>query len=430
MCYWFEKARALIEQGVTRCAGLVATNSIRKNTNLPVMRRIAATTRIFAAWPEQQWKLDGAAVDVSLVCFGENGGAPARLDGEEADQIIPDLTTGLNLTLAGPLRENRNSAFLGIQKSGPFDVPGDIARDWMVEPVNPNGCGNLEVLKPYWNGDDLTGRPGDMWLIDLPLRLSEAETALFASPFRHLSTTKDDEGRTVQQLRQALGERAGPRWWEPHWPRPEMRSRIEKLTRYIVTPEYAQYRTFVWLSYPVLPDKNLIVIPREDDLMFGLLQNRFQASWALRKGGDLEDRPRYTHTTTFATFPFPERMTPDVDAEQARTRPVAGAIEVAARRLNEFREAWLNPSDLVQRVPEVVPGFPDRIVPVSPKAAAILKKRTLTNLYNERPAWLDNAHRELDAAVAAAYGWHADISEEDALARLLELNRERAAAGP
>jgi type II restriction/modification system DNA methylase subunit YeeA len=107
----------------------------------------------------------------------------------------------------------------------------------------------------------------------------------------------------------------------------------------------------------------------------------------------------------------------------------AVAIAEAARRLNEFREAWLNPPDLVERVPEVVPGYPDRIVPLSPKAAAILKKRTLTNLYNERPAWLDNAHRELDAAVAAAYGWSADITEEDALARLLELNRERAAAG-
>ena len=80
-------------------------------------------------------------------------------------------------------------------------------------------------------------------------------------------------------------------------------------------------------------------------------------------------------------------------------------------------------------MPEVAPGYPDRIVPVSPKAAAILKKRTLTNLYNERPAWLDNVHRDLDAAVAAAYGWPADISEEDALARLLDLNRERAAVG-
>jgi hypothetical protein len=104
-------------------------------------------------------------------------------------------------------------------------------------------------------------------------------------------------------------------------------------------------------------------------------------------------------------------------------------IAEAARRLDELRQAWLNPPDLVERVSEVVPGFPDRIIPVSSKAAAMLKKRTLTNLYNERPAWLDNALRELDAAVAVAYGWSADISEEDALARLLDLNRERSASG-
>jgi hypothetical protein len=74
----------------------------------------------------------------------------------------------------------------------------------------------------------------------------------------------------------------------------------------------------------------------------------------------------------------------------------------------------------------VVPGFPDRVLPRSAAAAAELKNRTLTRLYNERPAWLANAHQDLDAAVAAAYGWPADISEEDALARLLELNLARA----
>ena len=135
------------------------------------------------------------------------------------------------------------------------------------------------------------------------------------------------------------------------------------------------------------------------------------------------------HRPHFETFPFPEGLTPDRSAAEYAGDPRAVAIAEAARRLNELREAWLNPPDLVERVPEVVPGYPDRIVPVSPKAAAILKKRTLTNLYNERPAWLDNAHRELDAAVAAAYGWPADIIEEDALARLLELNRERAEMG-
>jgi hypothetical protein len=99
-----------------------------------------------------------------------------------------------------------------------------------------------------------------------------------------------------------------------------MRSRIERLSRYIVTAETAQHRIFVWLSNPVLPDKNLIVIPREDDLMFGILHSRFHAAWALRKGSDLEVRPRYTHTTTFATFPFPEGMSPDVPTCPSKPR--------------------------------------------------------------------------------------------------------------
>jgi type II restriction/modification system DNA methylase subunit YeeA len=79
----------------------------------------------------------------------------------------------------------------------------------------------------------------------------------------------------------------------------------------------------------------------------------------------------------------------------------------------------------VKREPEVVEGYTDRILTVSEKAKKELKKRTLTKLYNERPTWLDNAHRELDRAVAAAYGWPEDISDEDALARLMKLNEER-----
>jgi type II restriction/modification system DNA methylase subunit YeeA len=131
----------------------------------------------------------------------------------------------------------------------------------------------------------------------------------------------------------------------------------------------------------------------------------------------------------FETYPFPEGLTPNVPASDYADDPRAIAIAEVARRLNELREAWLNPPDLVERISEVVPGYPDRIVPVSPKAAAILKTRTLTNLYNERPTWLENAHRELDAAVAAAYGWPMDIAEEEALPRLLALNLERAALG-
>jgi len=76
-----------------------------------------------------------------------------------------------------------------------------------------------------------------------------------------------------------------------------------------------------------------------------------------------------------------------------------------------------------------VPGYPDRILPKDAAAEKALKTRTLTHLYNERPTWLANAHRDLDAAVAAAYGWPVDISEEDALARLVALNLKRSSQG-
>ena len=105
------------------------------------------------------------------------------------------------------------------------------------------------------------------------------------------------------------------------------------------------------------------------------------------------------------------------------------AVEDELKRLDELRNAWLNPPDLIDIVSEVVPGYPDQILPKTVEAAAILKKRTLTNLYNERPTWLVNAHAALDRAVWAAYGWPEDpaaTEDETILSRLLALNLERA----
>ncbi len=141
--------------------------------------------------------------------------------------------------------------------------------------------------------------------------------------------------------------------------------------------------------------------------------------------------PRYTPSTTFETFPFPAGLTPNIPAATYATDPRAIAIAAAAAQLDELRENWLNPSDLVRREPEVVPGYPDRILPVSDAAAKELEKRTLTNLYNAQPAWLANAHRALDTAVADAYGWGVDfragvLTDDEILARLFRLNQDRA----
>jgi len=102
-------------------------------------------------------------------------------------------------------------------------------------------------------------------------------------------------------------------------------------------------------------------------------------------------------------------------------------IAQAAKRLDELRNNWLNPPEWVERIPEVVSGFPDRII-AKPGHEADLKKRTLTNLYNARPAWLDNIHKELDAAVATTYGWDdytPAMPDEEILARLFSLNQNR-----
>ena len=136
----------------------------------------------------------------------------------------------------------------------------------------------------------------------------------------------------------------------------------------------------------------------------------------------MEDRPRYTPTTTFETFPFPEGLSPDVPASDYADDPRAVAIAEAAQRLVDLRGRWLNPPEWVEWVDEPVPGYPQRPVPRDETAAKELKARTLTNLYNTRPQWLADAHANLDTAVASAYGWPPDISEENALRELLAFN--------
>ena len=204
--------------------------------------------------------------------------------------------------------------------------------------------------------------------------------------------------------------------------------------RIIVTPMVSKHRIFRWMPVSVLPDQRLMAICRNDYVTFGVLHSRFHENWTLENcswhgaGND----PVYNAGNVFETFPFPEGLTPDIPAADYADDPRAQVIATAAARLNELRENWLNPADLVRREPEVVPGYPDRILPVDEDAAKELKKRTLTNLYNARPAWLDHAHAALDEAVAEAYGWGDDwragaLTDDEMLARLLRLNQERAA---
>ncbi|MEX2166540.1 MAG: class I SAM-dependent DNA methyltransferase [Methyloceanibacter sp.] len=421
VCYWFEKSRGALLKGNAHRFGLVATNSIRGGKNRVVLNRIAEAVTIFEAWSNEPWIVEGAAVRVSLICVQTERGKSTKLDGRLVSKINTDLTGGdLDLTKAQALRANRDVCLHGSKKIGSFDIDGDLARFFLQQPLNPNGRPNSDVIFPVWNGADVTGRLGDRWIIDFGMSMKEAEAALYELPFDHVVRFVKPE--RLQNRNPELVKK----WWMHGGPRPAMRNALAHLSRCIGTPATAKHRIFVWVEKPILPDAQLMVTLRDDETTFGILHSHFHELWALRMGTSLEDRPRYTPTTCFETFPLPEGLTPDIPAADFTNDPRAMAIAEGARKLNELREAWLTPEDLVDRLPEVVPGYADRIVPKDDKAAVILKKRTLTNLYNERPAWLDHAHRTLDEAVAAAYGWPVDLSDDEILERLFKLNQERA----
>ena len=167
----------------------------------------------------------------------------------------------------------------------------------------------------------------------------------------------------------------------------------------------------------------MVSIQKAVDPTFGILHSRLHEVWSLATCSwhGVGNDPTYNAHSCFETFPFPEGALTDPKPDASFP-----AIAEAARRLNELRENWLNPPAWVDRVPEVVPGYPERIIP-KPEYAAAIKRRTLTNLYNQRPAWLDQAHKELDKTVAQAYGWsdYADtLPDEEILRRLMALNLE------
>lgn len=430
VAYWVAHGWSAAVSSRADRIGLVTTNSIRGGANRRLLAPIADAGGFVAAWADQPWTVEGAAVRVSLLCFAAHAAATAHLDGQAVERINADLTaTSVDLTKAARLGEAGGAAFMGDTKGGAFDIPGALARAWLKLPVNPNGRPNSDVLRPWVNGMDVTRRPSDTWIIDFGWTMTESEAALYEMPFAYAS-------EHVQPIRAANNREAYARfWWRHVEARQGMWQRLRGLRRYICTARVSKHRLFVWLAPSVVPDSATIAIARDDDTSFGILHSRFHELWSLRMGTFLGvgNDPRYTPSTTFETFPFPEGLTPNIPAADYAADPRAQAIAAAAARLNELRENWLNPADLIVREPEVVPGYPDRILPKDEEAAKELKKRTLTNLYNAQPVWLANAHAALDAAVADAYGWGEDwraglLTDDEILARLFRLNQER--AGP
>ena len=381
-CYWFEKARAHIAEGKSRRAGLLATQAIRFQSNRPVLTRIKETGDIFAAISDKDWVLEGAAVHTSIVCFDDGSETARTLDHSPVGTINADLTSGADVTQAKRLAENASISFMGITQIGPFDITLETA-DAMLSQSNPNGKPNSEVIKRWVIGRDINQRSRNRWVIDFGLNMSESEAALYEVPFEYLRIN------VKPQRDNHKDPRISRNWWRLGVPRGAMRRALNGLPRYIGTSMVSRHRIFSYINGDTLAENTVIVFARDDDYFFGVLHSRIHEVWSRAMGTQLreaESGVRYTPTTCFETFPFPE---PD-EAQR-------DAVAEAAKRLNELREQRL-------------------------KGDA---KATLTNLYNRRPAWLANAHADLDAAVADAYGWPASLDDAAILERLLALNLQR-----
>jgi len=393
--FWFERAREQIAAGKAKRAGLLATNSIRMVGNRPVLESILQSGGIFMAWSDRSWVLDGASVRVSVVGF-DNGSQTGRtLDGLPAAVIHADLSAEANVASALPLLENRGLCFLGIMKSGPFDLTPEQATAMLAAPLNPNGRPNSDVVKRRLIGRDVVQRSQNGWLIDFG-EMPEADAALYELPFEYVR-------RGVKPIRdQNNRKRTRERWWLHAENRPGLRRALHGLKRCIVTPEVSKYRIFAWMSTDTVPDHKLHVFARNDDYFFGVLQSRLHEVWTLSTCSwmGVGNDPSYNSATTFETFPFP--WPPGSESQDS---PQVQAIAEASRVLVAKRDAWLNPPDASE---------------------ADLKARTLTRLYNARPAWLADAHRKLDEAVSAAYGWPSTLTDAELLEQLLALNHQRA----
>ena len=389
VCYWHEKARAMIEAGQCERAGLLATQSIRAGANRRVLERAKETGDIFMAWSDEPWVVEGAAVRVSIVGYDDGTQILRTLDGHAVVTINANLTSTLDLTHTSVLAENADIAFQGMTKGGPFELTRLQAESLLGEP-NPDGRTNADVIRPWVNGLDITRRPRDMFIVDFGVDMTLEQAALYEAPFAFVErAVKPDR---ANNRRAAYSEK----WWIHAEARSGLRKALVGLNRFIVTPRVTKHRVFAWIPADTVPDTRLIAFARDDDYFFGVLHSRAHELWAIRTGSQhgVGATLTYTPVATFQTFPLP-RPNPDMIER----------IGVAAATLDTLRQGWLNPAGMLQEE---------------------LVERTLTNLYNRRPLWLTQAHEMLDRAVHDAYGWEYPLDDNEVLVRLLALNALRA----
>lgn len=389
--YWFRKAHAHLRPGER--AGLVGTNSVSQNRGRSESLGFVAANGgvITDAVSTQPWPGE-ANVHVSIVNWVKEPAQPVELfvlDGHEvAGGISPSLRSrSESVDTAMKLQGNEGRAFIGpVINGGGFIIEAAKARELLAKRHDWR-----EVIRPYLVGDDIVTRPDQSpsrWVIDFGFRTLDeaAEYPEALEIVRRLVKPHRDQVRRATYREN---------WWRFAEPIRRMRQAIAPLYRYITSPAQGKRFLLSWQDPWTCPSNLTIVFAFDDDYSMGILSSAIHERWARAQSSTLEDRLRYTPSTVFSTFPWPD---PSDDG-----RREIGAISA---RLIEERDRLCVQGDV-----------------------------GLTRLYNEADEGAHGSlralHDELDKAVAAAYGWPGSVlGDPNAITgRLLALNAEMVAAG-
>lgn len=420
--YWWHRAAECVRRGTAERFGLITTNSVRQTFN----RRVPAAhldakepLRLVYAVPDHPWVDDAGGADVRVaMTVGAAGAGPGTLarvveekEGDLAREVTleerqgtirADLTIGADIAGTVALRANE-----GISNRG-FELGGS---GFIVEPAVAEelGLGRIEGLeayiRPYRNGRDLTAIPRGVLVIDLYGLDAGDVRRRFPEVYQHLF----DNVRPDRQSNRSATLRK--HWWLHRRLREDLRDALRGLPRYIATVETAKHRFFQFLDTEILPDNMLVVIASDDPYHLGVLSSRFHVAWALAAGGRLGvgNDPRYNKTRCFETFPFP-----------AATEAQQDAIRALAEELDAHRKARIAAHPKL-KVTDCY-NVQDKL-----RAGEDLDDKEQRVHRQGLVSVLRDLHDRLDAAVADAYGWPADLDDAEILERLVALNAERAA---
>jgi hypothetical protein len=425
--HWWDKAALAVRRASARRFGFVTTNSI---TQLFSRRVIAAhleakdRVSLTFAIPNHPWvdEKDGAAVRIAmtvaikgkaegrLFIVTDESAAPERVDFVEAlGTISSDLRVGADVSATLPLKANGKLASRGVQLMGdgfivtpeegaklvPYSTPHPIRTDIDDESA---------VIFDYRNGRDLTAHSRGVRVIDLYGLTERQVRERYPAVYQHLLATvkphRDQNNRASYR----------DNWWIYGEARSELRKALRGLRHYIATVVTSKHRVFQLLATEILPDDALINFALDDAYFMGVLSSRTHCVWALEVGGSLEDRPRYNNSRCFDPFPFPADV---LEPLKAKIRSEAKDLDALRKRALETH-ADLTLTKLYNVLEALREGRP------LTDTERDMHDRGLVTLIRQH-------HDAIDSLVAEAYGWPADLSDEEILTRLVALNKQRAA---